>query len=336
MVRLAGHLLMPPGAASHYTTYAITTDLVFRNLRFYLSQTPDVIVMGLAAGIAGIVSISVALRSDIQCDVRKMVSSIAFFLAGAAYVVGQLIWRWPFGYYLLIPAAFFSVSGVLFASMAPMASFRKSMIGLGVVVLLTRLYSVPYFVYIARAQISQDRIFSEIINDYMAAASSGQRLLAVDWPFYAEPVSQANILVSKIYRRQNLQVTGIESCVRDLELTPEVLSLYGVTEIPDTGALAPRAGDFIVLDVGKRPSRWVLRGISPFGGRETADADSLLKILSDGDRFVFKRVSGDTFGWKGIELHPFGVRLKGLCLRIRDVSGIEIAVAPRTRNRRRA
>ena len=310
IVRLTAYLLVPPDASSEYTTYPITMSLVLGNLEYYLTQTPDVILMGLAAGAAGLISLSALVRSQVYGDIHRTVFSIALFMTGAAYMGGQLIWRVPMGYYLLIPAALFSIAGILFASMAPPASSRRFIIILGGIFFLTRLYSVPYFIYIARAQIAQDKIFTDSITNYMSQASPGQRLLAVDWAFWEEPVIQANILVRNIHGRENLQVTGIKSFVQDLELTPEVLRLHGVTEIPGRDAFVPKQGDFILLDTGARPSSWVLRGVSPRGGQDPAEILTLLNTRYGGGNFTMERVSGQTFGWKGIEIHPAGIGLK--------------------------
>lgn len=310
IVRLTAYLLVPAIASSEYTTYPITMRLVLGNLRFYLSQTPDVIFMGLAAGAAGLMFLGALVRSRVHGDIRKTVFSIAFFMTGAAYLGGQLIWRWPMGYYLLVPAAFFSISGILFVSMTPPASSRRFILILGGIFVLTRLYSVPYFIYIARAQIAQNKMFTASIADYMNTASPGQRLLVVDWPFWEEPVAQSNLLVRNIHGREDLQVTGIKSFVNDQELTPETLRLYGVTEIPDKDAFIPKQGDFILLDTGARQSNWELRGISPRGGRNPAEIRTLLNRLNSGGNFAMERVSGDTFGWKGMEIHPSGIALK--------------------------
>ncbi len=270
MTRGLFHALRPSAAISNYLSYSINLKIFLGNLKFYGSQQPDVLFLGLMTAVLA----GVFYKIEAKNNVRSFIFVCALFLTGGAYILGLLIWRWPLGYYLLVPAAFFSITiAIMLRSLfRPSISNRIGYIAI-VLILLTRVYSIPYFSFIAHAQKSQDKIYSEAISTYMQIANPGERLLVEEWPFFVEPVTQSNRLL-KIFGKEHLIVAGVQDIINNMEISAETLKLYQVSEIPNREARYPRKNDYILTLTGNRQSPWVLRGISPF----LNEKDSLYKM----------------------------------------------------------
>lgn len=254
------YALRPSVSANIYISYPINLDLFLNNLKIYAWQQPDVLFLGLLTLVLGIVS----YKQRDEGNREDFVFACAWFLTGAAYVLGLLIWRQSFGYYLLIPVSFFSIATVILLSRLYRSSIYKKIGYIAIaLLLLTRVYSLPYFSFIAHAQTSQDKIYTEAISTYMQIANPGERLLVEEWPFFVEPVTQSNRLL-KFFGKEHLIVAGVQDIINNMEISADILKLYQVSEIPNRESRYPRKNDYILTLTGNRQSPWVLRGISPF------------------------------------------------------------------------
>lgn len=249
------YALLPADADEAYTQYAITSKLVRDNLAFYFQQTPDIFLLGIAAMVA------VWIRAGSR-DGRGDFSH-ALCWTGWAYVAGMLLWRWPLSYYLLVPAGLFAVAFA--ASLVPVIEGRRRIaIGfLAGVLVLSRLYTIPYGLFVVQAQKAMDRSFTELMTAYAEKAEPGQRLLVTDWPYYVEPVQKSNQLL-KIWGRTQLTVLGIRGLISGEQPDAETLKLYPTISPPKPGERSPRKGDFIAQMTGERATPWRVRGVSPF------------------------------------------------------------------------
>jgi len=257
------YALRPPVSANIYISYSVTLDIFLKNLIFYTNQQPDVLFLGLLTPILAII----AYKQKHKGNREGFIFASAWFLTGAAYVLGLLIWRQPLGYYLFIPASFFSIAAVIMASTLCQSSADKykwmGYIAI-VLILLTRVYSIPYFSFISHAQTSQDKIYTEALGTYMQIAKPGERLLVEEWPFFAEPVTQSNILLTRIFGKEHLSVEGLQDIIDNVTIPAETLKLYQVSAVPETNTRHPRKNDYIMTMTGNRQSPWALRGIVPF------------------------------------------------------------------------
>jgi hypothetical protein len=232
-------------------------------------------------------------KIEAKNNVRCFVFVCALFFTGVAYVLGLLIWRWPLGYYLLVPSSFFSIAiAIMLRSLfRPSISNRIGYIAV-VLILLTRVYSIPYFSFIAHAQKYQDKIYTEAIGHYIRTAKSGERLIVEEWPFFIEPVVQSNRLL-KIYRREHLLVEGVQDILNNMTISAETMKLHQVSEVPDIKSRQPRKDDYILALTGNRLSPWMLRGISPF----LNEKESVYKVRG----LDLEMIATDNIKWNGVE-----------------------------------
>lgn len=288
------YLLLPENALKAYTSYPISWRLIRENFRFYIGQIPDIPILGICATTA----FALAVRRFSAVPAHRIVFTGSLCATGWAYFCGMLLWRWPLGYYLLIPAGFFSATfaAAFFQLKSGGGHSRKVWILTGII-LLTRVYSVPYGIYVARAQKAMDRTFTELMVEYAERAQPGQRLLVENWPFYVEPVRKSNRLLTSIWNRKNLQVEGIRDFLDGELVTPETLRLHAYAEAPEPFGRYPDEGDFIGRLTGNRNVSWYVRGVSPFTSRtEESDfthAGGELALLTD-----------RRYGWKSLFLSP--------------------------------
>lgn len=290
MARALFYSLRPSDASSVYTTYTVNSTLVLNNLKFYAAQQPDVLLLGLITALF----LAVLYKRN-ELNTKFFVFGSAIFFTGLAYILGQLIWRWPLGYYLLVPASLFSIAIVTTLYSPGLCSGSKRIIYVSIVlILLTRVYSLPYFWYIANSQKAQDRIYTEAIGYYLQWAKPGERLLVEQWPFFVEPVFQSNILVKMIHGKEQLQIEGIQDIVSNIFISPDTLKLYGLTKIPDKSTRMPRKNDYILNFTGDRQSPWILRGSSPFLNEKESTCIAQGMQL---EKIIEKEVS-----WKGLQL----------------------------------
>ena len=280
----------PAESLSVYTSYPIKSEVVLNNLKFYTSQQPDVLFLGIVVALL----LGVLYRQRGQHNAKSLVLASTLFLTSSAYIVGLLIWRWALGYYLLIPSSFFSIALAisLWSVRGTSISGKIAYVAVLFLVLLTRLYSIPYSYYVARAQRAQDRIYTEAVERYMQIAKPGEWLLVEEWPFFVEPVVQSNVLVHEIFGKRQLQVEGVQDILSNMIIPEDVLRLNNFSRILDGTSRSPKKNDYILTFTGDRQSSWMLRGVSPF----LNESGSIYRKRG----LKLEDVASDTAAWKGI------------------------------------
>lgn len=293
-VRALFYSLLPENALKAYTSYPISWSMIRENLRFYSVQIPDIPILGLCATASGLL----AFRRFAEFSLRRTVFTASLCLTGWAYFCGMLLWRWPLGYYLLIPAGFFSAAfAVSFFRAKSDAIFPRALWVLAGIVLLTRFYAISYGIYVACAQKSVDRAFTELMTEYAKRALPGQRLLVEDWPFYVEPVRKSNRLLTSIWNREGLEVQGARDFLDGEIVTPEILRLHAYDEAPDPADRYAAEGDFVGRMTGKRDVPWFVRGVSPFVSR--SEKSGFQEAGGELDSLVERR-----YEWEGVFWAP--------------------------------
>ena len=286
--------LTPSNASNIYTTYQINLALILNNLKFYVSQQPDVLLLGLITAI----SVGVLYKQGNQLSVKSFVFGSAMFFTGLAYILGHLIWKWALGYYFLVPSSLFSIAIVVtLCSLGRSLRSKKIMYVSIALILITRVYSIPYFSYIAHAQKAQDKIYTEAIKNYVQRAGPDERLLVEEWPLLVEPVIQSNILIKRIFGKEELQLEGIKDIVSNMTISQDTLKRYNFTRVPDKSIRLPRKNDYILTFTGNRQSARRLRGVSPFVNKK----GSLCKRRG----MELVKVATNEVNWKGFEISPF-------------------------------
>jgi hypothetical protein len=293
--RLLFYVLKHPDSIDSYTSYSITYDLFVDNLRYYVKQQPDVLILGI---VSAILLPWLLLRRD-KIPMKVLLFTSALFAQGTAYVVGLLLWRWPMGYYLFIPSTLFSLTAVTTLSLITRnIQLRKIGAVLMAVILATGVYGIIEFWYLANAQKAQDMMYTEAILEYVKRASPGERLLVEDWTFFEEPVSQSNILVRKILSKDALAVEGIQDVIYGTEIPENIKILYGVTDkaIQDKLSRAPRPNDYVLAFSGSRSARWALRGVAPYLNTNDSFYASNYQV---------QKIIEDEVAWYGVQFAGF-------------------------------
>jgi hypothetical protein len=265
-VRVLCSALKPVNSSQVYISYPVNKELIFSNLDFYWNQQPDVVLTGIGA-----LSLLIILFVRKEAFPRQFIFSWALFLTGTAYFVGHLFWRWPLGYYLLIPSTLWAAAFAISLGFLPPSGWGRIFFYAGLaLIFLTRIYSLSYFYYIARAQKTQDQIYTAAIEKYLQLAKNGERLIVEQWSFYEEGVQQSNILVKQIFKRPLLKVEGVHDLLEGRTVPQEILGLFGASAAEGQNR-EPRESDFILTFTGKGHSSWFLRGVAPFPNQHESE-----------------------------------------------------------------
>ncbi|GAB4489505.1 MAG: hypothetical protein OHK006_21300 [Thermodesulfovibrionales bacterium] len=292
LVKLFIWYFTPIGSKEVYTTYPITRELITANLTYYARQLPDVLLFYVLSTAV----LAAAAWKRPAGSAHRIIFAASLLALAFGYAGGMLFWRWPLGYYMLVPAVLLPI--VLVSGVWMSRSIRGSRLLLGslvALVVLSRLYSIPYGVYVVGMQKTADCLFTEAIGAYAEKAVDGERLLVEEWPFYNEQVMQSNILVRDIYGRKGLRVEGINDLLNIRETSSDTLILFGVGELPAREPRLPRKGDYLLVLDCENPSSWVVRGVS-----HCDDA----AMISEGRGLEL--VSQRKIAWKGIQAEAPG------------------------------
>jgi len=257
--------LRPKKSTEDYIDYDISLELIINNFKFYVYQQPDLIIFAMISAILIVIKLYQIKQKRIQLD-RNYIITFALFLFAVAYFFIILIWRWPNGYYNLVPVAIFSI--VIASIIFSIRDWRLKYF-VYILIFLVKIYSMQYFLYIACSQKFQDKIYAQAVNIYMQNAKPDERLLVEQWPFYVEPVKQTNILIRDIYGKKELAVEGILDVISNIEIDEKIKKMYMIDNVEDKMLREPREGDFVLAFTGDRRSSWILRGIAPYYNNES-------------------------------------------------------------------
>jgi len=292
MARALFFAVRPAGASSSYTTYRVTLPVILYNLKFYVGQQPDVLLLGLISGVL----LGALYKEANEFNAKRFVFGSAICLTGWAYIFGQLIWRWPTGYYLLVPSALFPiVVGITACSRVSLESKKVRNIVFASIILMcfTRIHSIPYFWFIAHAQKAEDKIYSEAVENYMRMAKPGERLLIEQWLPSDEPIVQSNILIKELFGKKQLNVDGVRDIVSNTVVAPDALKHRNVREIPGQTNRFPEKNDYILTFTGDRRTPWALRAVSPF----VNEKESAFKTLG----MPVEKIIDKEIRWRGLQ-----------------------------------
>jgi hypothetical protein len=251
-----------------YTSYAITSKLVGDNAFFYLTQQPDIILLGVFASMVTVL-VWWRLRFSLPDDPKSLgnLIFIASLLATAwAYVVGLLIWRWPMSYYLLVPAIFFRIVtcyGLYVAWCGKLCS-RRNWFRLAAVISCLFLYAVVCLYYTGAAQVAYSQIYTTALRAYAGLSQQNDSLVIESYPFYSEQVWNSMQLFNVAFHKDR-KVTGIASNINPAVLTPEIKQLVHLTdEVIRDNERWPKEGDYVLTFTGNLLGTWEVRGIAPW------------------------------------------------------------------------
>lgn len=241
------------GSKETYTTYEISVKLVKDNFIYYMKNQPDAFILG---ALCLIIICYLGVRKE-----KNNVLVLGLLLLSWSYIAGLLLWRWSLGYYFYVSSALFCL---IISVLLSRVRNKKLLIFLGVIIIFTRFASIPYNIYIANSQLTIDRLYSNIIKNYVNLADNNQRLLFENWTFFDEAVYQSNILVKDIYIKPNLSVDGLSDIFIPDKITPEIKKLYDFNVIPEANERMPKKGDFVAVFTGNKSAFWNLRGVAPY------------------------------------------------------------------------
>lgn len=291
-VRFLHAQLTPAGSKAIYTTYPITRELVTANLAYYVKQLPDILLLFMLASVVLVFGMLGRPRGA----ARKITFAVSLLALAFGYAGGLLIWRWPLGYYMLIPGVLLPI--VVVSGIWMSQNIRNSRLLMGVFIALlalSRLYTIPYSVYVATTQKVADRIFTDAVGVYAQRAAGGERLLVEEWPFYNEQVIESNILVRDIYGRKDLKVEGINDLLNASEIPAQTALLYGIREMPARAPRMPRKGDYLLSLSCENPSSWTVRGVSHCDDGSMLNEEEGLELISQ------RKIA-----WRGIQMEAPG------------------------------
>lgn len=266
------------GGLTNYIDYKINLKLVVDNLVFYVTQQPDVLFFGLAA----LVLCSMAmlrLRAHEYRRMPKLRSNLIFviglLLMAWSYYLGLLIWRWPMGYYMLLPSIIFKFAafyGLVFVYENKMFSTGLYRALCSMVFICIGYASIHSF-YVASSQISYSRMYTEAVSKYLAVSKPNNRLIIESFPFYAEQVGNTEHLIS-IMSGKNRVVSGIADLLNPEVATPEILKLLSISQeqLDNNVKSLPTKDDYLLVMTGDKLGTWFVRGVTPYFSK-----DSILK-----------------------------------------------------------
>ena len=262
----------PTLSRSHitYLEYDIDQELVTDNLVFYATQQPDVLLIGLAAVfLCGMAALR--LRAEFRDVLLPSTSNLIFVIGLLAmawgYYLGLMIWRWPMGYYMLLPSIAFkfcALYGLVLAIEGRLLGPRavRSLVG-GLALCVA--YAGIHSFYVASSQITYSRLYTEAISRYMAVSKPTNRLIFESFPFYSEQVNNTRELINVISGETRL-VSGIADLLNPAVTAPKILKLLDISQAQlDNNELSlPDKDDYLLLMTGNKLATWFVRGVTPY------------------------------------------------------------------------
>ena len=261
-----------PADVPTYLEYRITTKLLVENARFYVLQQPDVLIFAVMGPLFGAVGAVRLLRAsgDQQHTMQRIQSFVvvaSLYAMALAYYLVLLVWRWPMGYYMLLPSVVFRLVTVygLWLIVTTRQPSRALVAPAFAAIGLASVYAAFYFLYVVSSQISYSRLYTHALNTYVKASDGRGALVMESYPFYAEQVTGTHLLLDMALGRK-FRVGGISDLLQGDDASSEVRHLLGISEAQMRGNLraAPRKGDYVLVFTGRKVATWFLRGVAPY------------------------------------------------------------------------
>jgi hypothetical protein len=244
-----------------YTNYPINASLIRSNLVSYLNQNPDFIILLCITGVLGTIYLIKKFGKSPQNILKNNDDSLilAIYAIAFVYTAVLLIWRWPLGYYLYVPLGLLSI---VFATLLSKVSKKLFYVSV-IIIIFTRLISIPYNLYTGVAQYNLNHLFSASIEEFQVRAPQSSRLIVENWDFYGEEAYQTNLLIQSINGRTDLKVEGIADLISNRKISEETLALYGWKEKLDPVARWPKVNDYVLVLTSNLPAIWRVRDVMP-------------------------------------------------------------------------
>jgi hypothetical protein len=286
------YLLFPKqGNSSAYVDYSIDGKLVLENLATYAAQQPDVLLFGLASlWLLGVVAMRMRAAPERFSETARVELAFVSGLLGIAwgYYGGLLIWRWAMGYYMLLPSILFKLTAIYGFMAARRAGLlrtgaTRACVSLAVVGIL---YALAHGFYVATAQASFSRMYTQAISRYVQAASPSNRLVFESYPFYSEEVTNTQQLIEILYG-QKRATAGIGDIVDPATINADIAKLLKITQarLDANEASLPRAGDYLLVMTGNKIATWFVRGVCPMFSDDSVllkqDAYDMIPVAED-------------------------------------------------------
>ncbi|CAG4885553.1 ArnT family glycosyltransferase [Paraburkholderia gardini] len=271
-------------SSTSYTEYQITAKLVRENIYFYVTQQPDVLFFGLLS--LGLLAwafykVFTSRPSLREAEMRSLVMVTSICAMAWAYYLALMIWRWPMGYYMLIPAVLFKFSAVYGMFAFKKRSQRNALVikSAYTAVIAFGIYGALTTYYIAFSQIAYSRIYTEAILKYKNIQKSDEKLIIESYPFYAEQIGGTANLLS-LDDPYSSRVKGIADLLDPAAINPELLKILNVSKVDLDNNIhsLPKKNDYLLVFTGDKLATWFLRGVTPYFTK-----DSLLKQQKEYD-----------------------------------------------------
>lgn len=251
-----------------YLEYKIDAELITDNLFFYATQQPDVLLMGIAALVlCGLGALRIRSQGGAGLQSASRLTFVISMLAMAwGYFLGLMIWRWPIGYYMLLPSIIFkfcAIYGVVFwlgNGMLSTRRFRAVISG----AMVCAAYAAIHWYYVAESQITYSRMYTEAISKYVAVSNPKNSLVFESFPFYSEQVNNTREVIDLMYGQSRL-VGGIADLLNPAVTTPTMRKLLDISQkqLDNNESALPRKDDYLLVMTGNKLATWFVRGVTP-------------------------------------------------------------------------
>ena len=256
--------------AAAYTTFSFTWKILADNALFYLTEQPDVTILGAVATILIVYVAARAVSPHTKFDDRQR--SDALFVASLvvmawSYFAIFLFWRWSMAYYLYLPAILwrFAAGYGLYIAFRFAVCGRAVRIASCVALSLSLLHAAVYVWYAAASQVTFSRVYTEAITKYVRLSGAEDSLVFESYPFYAEQVTNTAQLIRNGFR-ETRRVYGIADLIDPAVVVPEMRGLLSVTDadLAANEAKYPKETDYVIAMTGDELATWQVRGVSPY------------------------------------------------------------------------
>lgn len=278
------------GIANPYTHFAPSWNIFISNMKFYLSQSPDLILLlggCVLAVFAGWAVFRGRSGTDTHLDFQSraaFIFGISTLAAALGYYLILLVWRGQVNYYMLPVGTLLSLAVGLLAALLHvrrkqgMRLLRYCTLG----ILLTaagagRLYSIPYNDFIAKAQRGFDRLEDTVAKEALRIGPIQKRVIDVERASFVEQPLQRNLLY-RLWGYPEFQWVGAGEICQSY--SDDVRKAFGDTGTADKSVPPPSAGDLVLFTSITYPFAIELRGIGP-RGRSHDDRVRCLRIWND-------------------------------------------------------
>lgn len=251
-----------------YTTYSLTGEIIFDNFLFYVTQQPDVTLLGIIGSVLMLTHLRRAVGDGDGVLAVDFIFAASLLLTAWAYVSVFLLWRWSMAYYLYVPAIIFrfvAAYAIFLAWKAGMAKSRRFRVGLATALALIFLHTGAYLWYAGSSQVLLSKAYTDALQQYVRMAPHDGALVFESYPYYSEQVRNTQQLLNVVYHADR-RLHGIGDVLDPAVVTPQVRELLGITDA-DLAANAkrpPRKGDYVIAVVGDELATWQVRGVGPF------------------------------------------------------------------------